>query len=149
MASVLQTSEITDMAAWLRGRARIESEVCGDSRPNSFDEAADTLEAWAATISQCRAAGFLDENGAVRKVLGTFQLTTDGAIACEEGPCWCVYRHSEDHPSHISACRRSGRPDNYGCWWQVDGCDEEYVEILSTWSTKEAAAAASSARKEP
>jgi len=137
MASVLQTSEITDMAAWLRGRARIESEVCGDSRPNSFDEAADTLEAWAATISQCRAAGFLDENGAVRKVLGTLPVTADGCIVGGGVNVWCCYYGGPPAAFHVAKIMTAGTP------W------EGPMDVSNCYSTREAATAASSARKDP
>lgn len=146
MASVLQTSEITDMAAWLRGRARIESEVCGDSRPNSFDEAADTLEAWAATISQCRAAGFLDENGAVRKVLGTLPVTADGCIVVWGAVIYCP------HGGKITVHGGNGYCTCSSCW--SDGCqgdsgDGTHHKFEKCYSTREAATAASSARKDP
>lgn len=73
-------------------------------------------------------------------VLGELKLTNDGAIACEEGECYCIYRIYDDVGSwKISPCRRSGNPEDYGCWWQVDECEYESCTISSVWATREMA----------
>lgn len=111
-----------------------------------------TSDAYSLISQAVHARGVLDctdfEKGpVVRKVCGQFILTADGAIACEEGDCWAVVRSSADDPWVVRECRRSGNPEDYGCWWEVDdwsdfgGCD-----IASVWSTP---AAAESARPTP
>ena len=88
------------------------------------------------------------------KVCGEPKLTNDGAIAFEEGDCWCVYEHGwDDHDNpvlRVGACRRSGNPEDYGCWWQIDDADGD-CKVHSVWSTRELAEAALAARegKEP
>lgn len=85
----------------------------------------------------------LTDDGTVRKVCGKFVLTADGAIACEEGDCWAVVRSSEDDPWEVRACRRSGNPEDYGCWWNIDDwSDFGGCEIASVWSTPSAAESA-------
>jgi hypothetical protein len=43
-------------------------------------EAAKQLAAANATVDKCKAAGFIDEQGNVRKVLGTLPITADGVV---------------------------------------------------------------------
>lgn len=90
-----------------------------------------------------------DENGVDMRVCGDPKLTHDGAIAFEEGTCWCVYFHVGNDKWQVSECRRSGNPFDYGCWWQVDDCDSETVEIYRVYSTKELAEAALAAKEKP
>lgn len=89
-----------------------------------------------------------DEHGNDVRVCGDPKLTKDGAIAFEEGTCWCLFFHVGNDRWEVSECRRSGNPFDYGCWWQVDDCDSESVEIDGVYSTKELAESALAARKE-
>lgn len=43
-------------------------------------ETADALRDTASILAQCRAAGFIDADGNVRKVLGTLPFTADGCV---------------------------------------------------------------------
>jgi hypothetical protein len=105
------------------------------------NETADALRLFADFLCEAKASGFLTEDGALRKVLGKFQYTNDGAIACEEGEAYCVANPYGDGVKVFKCCR-SGNPTDYGCWWQIDDCDSESVIVLSVWSTREAAEAA-------
>lgn len=90
----------------------------------------------------------IDDTGTVRRVLGTFVLTEDGAVACEEGTCWCTVRATEDDPWTVRKCRRSGNPEDYGCWWQVDEWSDFGGCIVgNVYSTREAAQAAADAKE--
>lgn len=71
----------------------------------------DVLMRWAASIlHDCLAAGFVTEDGKVRKVLGTLPLTADGFLAGSAAELW--WRDSEEErtrhimvlPCNVSDC---------------------------------------------
>jgi hypothetical protein len=69
-------------------------------------ELQDQLAATNATIEKCKAAGFIDDKGEVRKVLGTLPTTADNHIVGANCTIW--------HPKH-GACVCRSDVDS-GCW---------------------------------
>jgi NTP pyrophosphatase (non-canonical NTP hydrolase) len=69
-------------------------------------EAEKQLAAANATVEKCKAAGFIDEQGNVRKVLGTLPITADNCIVGSNCTIW--------HPKH-GACVCRSDVDS-GCW---------------------------------
>ena len=87
-----------------------------------YEEAVACREA-ARIISQCRAAGFIDEKGEVRKVLGTLMYTEDGCIVAD---CGRVYFLDEDGDV---------------IEWDASGTGD-HIPVERCYSTREAAQAA-------
>jgi hypothetical protein len=88
-----------------------------------------TVLATAARIlRECRAAGFITEDGEVRKVLGTLPVTADGYVACQD----CVIWHPTD-----GACYPV--PDGLNVSAKVYG-GARLVPTNDCYSTREAAA---------
>jgi hypothetical protein len=75
---------------------------CGSGVIDEACEMIDALEAKVreleATLAACKEAGFIDENGNVRKVLGTLPVTKDGVIAM---PGTEVFHPNQDRHFHL------------------------------------------------
>ncbi len=91
------------------------------------------LSAANATIAACKAAGFIDELGEVRKVLGTLPLTADGCvIGLGEFPMWCIG----------TVTRGGDDVQEVKEWeWEYDGYTTQAYPSVPCYSTREAAAA--------
>ena len=53
------------------------------------------LTAALATVEKCKAAGFIDERGEVRKVLGTLPVTEDGCVIGHRATVWGFFDDGE------------------------------------------------------
>ena len=121
------------------------------------DEVRDALvDAIAAAIAAAEQRGrevpkghCLTDDGVLRKVLGDFWLTKDGAII-GKGEAWTIWKSiyaEDDEPWKVSTCRLGSDmegPDPIIC---VDGCEDERCCVDSVWSTKELAEAALAAQE--
>ncbi len=135
------------IASKILSDAKYEGELNDEVSHEQLHEAiVAALEAARRSVTDAARGGIIDCTGdvpCVRRVLGTLVLTEDGAVACEEGDCWCIVRATEDDPWSVRKCRRSGNPEDYGCWWQVDewsdfgGCI--FGKVYSTESAARAA----------
>jgi hypothetical protein len=98
-------------------------------------EAATELRRLRALESEAIAAGFIGEDGEVRKVLGTLPLTADGCIVGNHITLWI------NDVGEVASLR----VDNIGCS-ERDGLDGAFWEAGECYSTPEAARDAKEAR---
>lgn len=96
--------------------------------------ASDKFAAALATVEKCKQAGFIDERGEVRKVLGTLPTTADNHIVGSNCTIW--------HPKHgASVCRSDV---DSGCWAQTSDpyapASGDLYLVEECYSTKAAAA---------
>ena len=97
------------------------------------DEAREQLAAANATVEKCKQAGFIDDKGEVRKVLGTLPLTADNRIVGSNCIIW--------HPKH-GACVCRSDVDS-GCWAMTsDPCSPASGELFLVEECYSAAEAA-------
>jgi len=86
--------------------------------------------------SECRAAGFIDDAGNVRKVLGTLPLTVDGAVVGNGSVVWGIAPHP--------AGWRVGQKPNYYCqrfdfnYMDITDGDRYSCELRHCYSTEQA-----------
>ena len=96
-----------------------------ESQLSAMKERAEKAEE---TVQQCRAANFIDDIGAVRKVLGTLPLTEDGCVVGLNAKLWEII------PNHRGGIEFGlGRADIYSS----DDWDEH--PFPKCYSTKQAA----------
>lgn len=97
-----------------------------------YDDVEAEIEARvAAERAKWIAAGFADEKGEPRKVVGTLPVTADGCIVGNHTKLWI------NNVGYVSSLR----VDNIGCS-DRDGGDEAFWEAGECYSTREAADAA-------
>jgi hypothetical protein len=137
---------------------------CGDtimglnSAANELNRLTRDLAAANATVEKCKAAGFIDEQGEVRKVLGTLPITADGAIANADSYVYhpsqiesAVVKELSVASMHDSFVNNKNFPLSEDCnhvgvagYYEPDtGYAEQYVfDVRDCYSTRTAAEAA-------
>ena len=80
IAAGIYSSKVTEIAA----------ECIAESSMHESDKAvlSSRLRGLQRVYDQCRAAGFIDDNGAVRKVLGELPITGDGCVIGTNAVLW-------------------------------------------------------------
>lgn len=86
-------------------------------------------------LDQCRAAGFIDGEGNVRKVLGTLPLTADGCVAGIGGDIWCY------NAPYANTIRRLEDGGEYGIRASLVSAREAdgWAPLAHCYSTRDAA----------
>ena len=85
-----------------------------------------------ATVDQCRAAGFIDDAGNVRKVLGTLPLTADGCVATINGTYYTPPDGDPDGICGMAAWAEGNAPVGRRLGFRVS-----YLGADRTWNSNE------------